>query len=261
MHILPVEFALIQDILVLIVVLIAVLLFITFNYLMRKKGIISQYFSRKIIHICAGPTFILSFIFYSGSWFSPYIAAILAGTFVLLFFLIGSEIVENEQFVKSMSRSGNPRELLRGTFFYALVGGIVTLFFWTSYPQTSSSSPVSIVIIATLAIGDGFADIVGRKVNKMNFKILAKKSVPGTLTMFIFSIITCFFGFLFFGYDLETVFWLSLAAVLFATIIEAVSPSETDNITIPIAVILTFVVLTPILAPTAPWSVFYIHLP
>jgi dolichol kinase len=160
-----------------------------------------------------------------------------------------------------MSRSGDPRELLRGTFYYACVGVVVTLFFWTSYPPTTSSSPISIVIISTLALGDGFADIVGRKVNRMNFKILAKKSVPGTLTMFISSIITCIFGFLFFGYNLHSVFLLSLAAILFATIVEAASPRETDNITIPIAVILTFVVLAPILTPTVPWSAFYIHLP
>ncbi|MFX0181575.1 MAG: diacylglycerol/polyprenol kinase family protein [Candidatus Hodarchaeota archaeon] len=261
MQILPAEFALIQDILVLIVVLIVVLLFITFTYLMRKRGIISQYFSRKLIHICAGPTFVLSFIFYSGSWFSPYIASILPGIFALLFFLIGVGIIENEYFVHSMSRSGDPRELLRGTFYYACAGGVVTLFFWTTYPPTVSSSPVSIVIFSTLAIGDGFADIVGRKVNRMNFKILAKKSVPGTLSMFISSIITCIFGFLLFGFDLQSVFSLSLAAILFTTLVEAVSPRETDNITIPIAVILTFVVLTPLLSPTAPWSVFHIHLP
>ncbi|MFX0204979.1 MAG: hypothetical protein ACFFDT_03270, partial [Candidatus Hodarchaeota archaeon] len=165
MQILPAEFALIQDILILIAVLIVVLLFITLMYVIRKKEVISQYFSRKLIHICAGPTFVLSFIFYSGSWFSPYIASILPGIFVLLFFLIGVGIIKNEHFVHSMSRSGDPRELLRGTFYYACVGGIVTLFFWTSYPPTASSSPISIVIISTLAFGDGFADIVGRKVN------------------------------------------------------------------------------------------------
>ncbi|UCE14574.1 MAG: phosphatidate cytidylyltransferase [Candidatus Heimdallarchaeota archaeon] len=262
MEIFPPELALIQDILVLALTIILIILFIGFNFWLRKKGITSQYVTRKLIHFSAGPTLLLSFIFYSGQWFSPYIASLAPGLFVLLFLLIGFGIVKSEHFVKSMSRSEDPRELLRGTFYYVITGVFVTIFCWTSYPITENvSSPVSIVVVSTMAIGDGLADIVGRKVNRMKFKFLAEKSVPGSLAMFISSVISCIFFLVLFGYDLSSIMLLGILAIIAGTGIEALSPSEIDNLSVPLIVILVFAILTPLLAPSASWAVFYIHSP
>lgn len=261
MKIFPPELSLMQDILILALTIILIIIFIGFNFWLRKRGITSQYVTRKLIHLSAGPTLLISFVFYSGQWFSPYIASFAPGLFVLLFFLIGFGIIKSEHFVKSMSRSEDPRELLRGTFYYVIVGVFVTIFCWTSYPLTANSSPVSIVVVSTLAIGDGVADIFGRKVNKMKFKILAEKSIPGSLAMFISSFISCFAFLIIFGYDLSSIILLCILAITAGTGIEALSPSEIDNLTVPLVVILVFAILTPLLAPSAPWVVFYFHSP
>jgi len=88
MEILPTEIALIQDISILILTIVLIILFISLNFWLRKKGIISQYVTRKLIHITAGPTLLISFIFYSGQWYSPYIASCAPGIFVLLFLIM-----------------------------------------------------------------------------------------------------------------------------------------------------------------------------
>ncbi|UCG90377.1 MAG: phosphatidate cytidylyltransferase [Candidatus Heimdallarchaeota archaeon] len=261
MEIFPKELAFMQDILVLILTIVLIILFISLNFWFRKKGITSQYVTRKLIHLTAGPTLLISFIFYSGQWFSPYIASIAPGIFVILFLLIGSGKIKSEHFVQSMSRSEDPRELLRGTFYYVLVGVFVTIFCWTSIPLTEHSSPVSIVVVSTLAFGDGLADIVGRKINRMKFKVFAEKSVPGSLAMFISSLLSCFFFLVIFGYNLESTVLLSVLAILAGTGAEALSPSEVDNISVSLATIIVFALLAPILAPSASWAVFYVYLP
>ncbi|MFX0211246.1 MAG: diacylglycerol/polyprenol kinase family protein [Candidatus Hodarchaeota archaeon] len=261
MEILPTEIALVQDISVLILTIILIILFISLNFWLRKKGITSQYVTRKLIHLTAGPTLLISFIFYSGQWYSPYVASFAPGIFVLLFLLIGSGRIKSEHFVQSMSRSEDPRELLRGTFYYVLVGVFVTIFCWTSFPLTEHSSPVSIVVVSTLAFGDGSADIVGRKLDRMKFKIFAEKSVPGSLTMLISSLISCCLFLVIFGYSLDSLLLLSVIAILAGTGAEALSPSEVDNISVPLVTIIVFAVLAPILAPSASWAVFHVYTP
>ena len=261
MEIFPPDLLLIQDILVLILTIILIIIFISFNFWLRKKGITSQYVTRKLIHLTAGPTLLISFIFYSGQWYSPYLASFVPGLFVLLFFLIGSGRIKSERFVQSMSRSEDPRELLRGTFYYALVGIFITIFCWTSFPITEFSSPVSIVVVSTLAFGDGSADVVGRKVNRMKFKIFAEKSIPGSLTMFIASVVSCFLFLAIFGYDLSLIGILCIITILAGTGVEALSPSEIDNISVPLVTVIVFALCSALFVPLAPWSVFYIHTP
>ena len=257
----PTEFAFLQDIFVLIITLIMIFIFISVNFTLRKKGITSQYVTRKLIHLLAGPTLIISFFFYSGEWFSPYIAAITPLTFIILFYIIGTGRFKGESFVQSMSRSEDPKELLRGTFYYTIAGLFVTLFCFSSYPLEASSSPLSILVVSTLAFGDGVADLFGRKINRMKYTIFAQKSIPGSVSMLIFSLISCFLFFIAFGYDFTLIFWPSLIAIVAGTIAEALSPSEVDNISIPITVLLIYVILAPFLAPNNPWSTLYLHFP
>ncbi|MFW9991570.1 MAG: diacylglycerol/polyprenol kinase family protein [Candidatus Odinarchaeota archaeon] len=261
MQIFPEDLALVQDITVLIIGLVIIFLVIAVGDLLKKKGMATSYFTRKLIHILVGTIYLLSWLFMSGQWFSPYIASVGPGLFSLLFFLIGTGIIRNEQFIVSMSRSGEANELLRGTFYYTVFMVIASLFFWSNYPLTADSSPVSVILILTLAFGDGLADVIGRKANRMKFKIFAEKSIPGTLTMLLSSLITSFAVLALFGYDILAMGMLTVIVILVATIVEACSPSESDNVTIPLSIIIVFVVLTPLLYPSAPWVVFNINMP
>merc|ERR1719218_553877 len=59
-----------------------------------------------------------------------------------------------DKLVHAMCRSGERAELMRGTFYYAFAVATFVLLFWTA--------PINVVIFASLFIGDGIADPVGR---------------------------------------------------------------------------------------------------
>lgn len=254
-------FEIFQDITVFIIGLVAIFAVILIGDYLKNKELASAYFTRKMIHVAAGTIYLLSWLFFSGAWFSPYIATIGAGIFVLLFFLIGSGIIKNDKFVASMCRSGEASELLRGTLFYAVVMMIASIFFWTSIPFTSVYSPVSIVLILTLAFGDGLADVVGRKANRLKYNVFAEKSVPGSLAMFIFSLVSTLVVMAIFSYNIVEM-WLLITIIIFiATIVEAISPREMDNLTIPAVIIISFFLIGPIVVPSAQWSLFHVFTP
>ncbi len=246
------------DILALIISFVVLLILIRINDILRKRELIPIYVSRKVIHIFAAPIFLLSWLVFSGDYFSRYFAAVVPLLFVLLFLAIGSGMVKNEEFVNTMSREGDPRELLKGTLFYALVMLISCIFFWyvpvdgTLQPNWSIFIPTAILLFGPLAGGDGFADLIGRRFGKRKFHIFADKSLIGTLAMFLFSLL--------FTFGLLFIFWLSLDPLwlsvnvralivpivvicLVCTIIEVFSPRNVDNLLIPLFAVITLFVL------------------
>jgi len=228
----------------------AVMMVVQINGIIRKSGKLSSDVTRKIVHIFAAPVFAVTWYLYSGDIYSRYFAMIVPILFVLLFVGIGTGKVKNEAFVTSMSRSGDPKELLKGTLYYAIMIVIVTVL-WFYYP----ANPLAFVIFGCLAGGDGFADIIGRKYGgNRKFGIGgAQKTVAGSIGML--------FGSLLFSYVLIAIFSVEIAAfslvTLFlpvlvisvvATIVEALSPKNLDNWTVPIAVIVVvalFIYLMP----------------
>lgn len=261
MQILPAEFSLIQDVMVMIISFPISILFFYFTDWMKKKEIVSQYFTRKLIHLALGPIFLFTFLFYSGEWFSPWIAITIPTIYFIAILLINLEIVKINQLTTTMSRSGDPRELLRGIAYYIVVMMVVSIIGWTSYPVSSWNSPLSIFVISILAVGDGLADIIGRKADRLKFTIFAEKSIPGSLAMFFSSLVACFVFLALFGYDVLAMVFLTVVIVLIATIVEAFSPGELDNITVPLIIIIAFIFITPLLLPSTEWSLLSLPLP
>jgi len=169
---------------------------------------------------------------------------------VLLFIGIGSGKVKNEAFVASMSRSGDPRELLRGTLYYAIMIVIVTVL-WFYVP----ANPMAFVILGCLAGGDGLADVIGRKYGgERKFGIGgAEKTIAGSIGMFLGSflfsyILIAIFSLEFAVFNLVTLLLPILVISLVATFVEAISPPNLDNWTVPIVVIVVvalFIYLVP----------------
>ncbi len=250
-----------QDIIVVVLTILAIQLFITLNDQIKSKGYLNTNVTRKFIHIFAAPIYIFMWMLYSNKWYSPYLSLIVPGLFAIQFILVGLGIQENEEFIQTMSRSGDPKELLKGALYYAIMMMVAAVFFWVSTPLESEYSPVAIVALMVLAFGDGFADVVGRTIDKMKFTILSDKSVPGTLAMLVASIVSSFLALIIFGFDLDELTVITLVACVVATIVEVVSPKETDNLTIPVSVFLVFLLLTPVLADGANWDVFNIMKP
>jgi phytol kinase len=265
----------IWDIIALVITFVLIMLLIRINDVLRKRETIPIYVSRKVIHTFAGPLFLVCWLLFSNAIYSRYLAAVVPIIFVLLFAGIGSGAIKNEEFVRTMSRSGKASELLKGTLFYALVMVVSSILMWyvpvngAGVPQYAIFVPTVFLIFGPLAGGDGCADMVGRKWGKHKYKVFAEKSVEGSLAMFFFSIL--------FTYGLLGIYWLVLNPVypaaislikplipilivsLVATIVEAISPKNVDNLLIPIvSFIVIYILALPMvgLYPYLVWNFF-----
>ncbi|MFW9957941.1 MAG: diacylglycerol/polyprenol kinase family protein [Candidatus Odinarchaeota archaeon] len=248
---------LVWDIIAMVISIIAVMLVVLVNGAIQKSGKLSSDVTRKIVHIFAAPVFLVTWYLYSGTLFSRYLALIVPVLFVLLFVGIGTGKVVNEAFVGSMSRSGDPKELLKGTLYYALIICIVTLLWFYS----PAGNPTAFVILGCLAGGDGLADVIGRKFGgAKKFGVGgAEKTVAGSIGMligsFLFSyILIAIFSLEYASFDLVLLFLPVLVISIVATIVEALTPKNLDNWTVPIAVIvviLLFINLIPAWWPFA----------
>lgn len=142
------------------------------------RGWIESRLSRKIIHIGTGPIFVLCWLLFDGGVASRWMAALVPFAITVQFALIGLGIIKDEASVKSMSRTGDPKELLRGPLFYGIAFVVLTIAFWLD-------SPVGIVALMLMCGGDGIADVVGRKVKSAKLPWSRNKSVAGSLAVFI----------------------------------------------------------------------------
>ncbi len=237
------------DIVAFFISLIVILMLVQINAKIEQSGKLSTDVTRKVIHIFAAPLWVLTWMLFSGEWTSRYLAIIVPLFFVLQFVAIGTGKVENKDFVDSMSRSGDPKELLGGTLYYAL---LMVFFGITSfYSAPGVTSPLAIIVFACLAGGDGLADVIGRKYGgDKKFGIMgSERTLAGTIGMFLGSFLFSFILMFIFSFEINA--WnpipllLPLLVIsLVATIVEAISPKGLDNWTVPIVVsiLLIFIV-------------------
>ena len=141
------------------------------------RGWIESRLSRKLIHIGTGPIFVLCWLLFPGEWFVRYLAALVPGLITIQFALIGLGLVKDEASVKAMSRTGDPREILRGPLYYGIMFVALTVLFW-------KDSPVGMVALLMMCGGDGVADIVGRRIRSARLPWSGEKSVAGSLSVF-----------------------------------------------------------------------------
>jgi len=160
-------------------------------------------------------------------------------------------VLQVDSMVSNMCRHGTRRELADGTWYYSFIVSLVTVLFWTA--------PVNAILFATLFIGDGLADPVGRTLGglfrdpakkkelaPMQYRFLnfGTKSIPGSLAFFLSSLgSSILLGKFYYSrghwmksLDFETFARVSLIACAFATFAEAVSPPGKDNLLVPLAV-------------------------
>ncbi len=107
---------------------------------------------------------------------------------------------------------------------------LVLLAFTDTIPLWAST-----IGIFTMGYGDGLAALIGRFFGKK--KVLGQKSYVGSVVMFIATFIVILITSIAYKVgDVSTVAWLirALAISLIATLIEILTPSGLDNITVPI---------------------------
>ena len=240
----------IWDIIATVIAIVILLALVQINALMQKKGV-SQIITRKFVHIFAGPIFVVTWMLFSGEIISHYIAVIVPLLFVLQFVAIGTGFMKNESFVVSMSRTGDPRELLEGTLYYSIVMVLMT-FFWFYVPSTGieNANPTALLIIGCVSGGDGLADIIGRKFGgEKKFGIKGgEKTIIGSIGMLIGSILVSSILVLIFSvevphFNIVTLILPIIVVSIVATVVEALSPKGIDNFTIFLAVVIVILIL------------------
>lgn len=187
-----------------------------------------QDISRKLTHIGAGS--LIGFLaLYNDLHWSKYLNVTIFVVWIILLIQKGLFASDDDEAVKTMTRNGDKSELLKGPLYFVIVATICGTLFYKTFP--------GIMAIATLGWGDGIAPIVGSRYGKLKYEVLSSKSVEGSLSMLIAAFAaSVFFVWLIIPNELNIVRILLLSAI--ATVVEACSPKEIDNLLIPSVVIL-----------------------
>ncbi|CAN6703722.1 unnamed protein product [Malus baccata var. baccata] len=203
---------------------------------LTQRNLLQQNLSRKLVHILSGIFFMLSWPIFSTSTDARYFASVVPLVNCLRLLLHGFSLVTNEGLVKSVTREGNPKELLRGPLYYVLILILCALVFWRE-------SPVGLISLAMMCGGDGVADIMGRKFGSIKIPYNPKKSWAGSISMFLFGFLISMgmlYYYSFLGYfELN---WIQTAekvafVALVATLVESLPITEVldDNVSVPLA--------------------------
>ncbi|KAJ8749722.1 hypothetical protein K2173_012273 [Erythroxylum novogranatense] len=203
-----------------------------------KRGIFDQKLNRKIVHISIGLVFMLCWPLFSSGHRGAWLAALTPGVNIIRMLLVGTGLWKDDDIVKSMSRYGNHRELLKGPLYYATTITVACAIYWRT-------SPVAIAAVCNLCAGDGIADIVGRRFGFKKIPYNRNKSIAGSVAMALAGFLASL-GFMFyfasFGYVQES-FNMALGFLVLSVasaFVESlpISTELDDNLTVTLASIL-----------------------
>ena len=207
--------------------------------LSRRKLDLGSDFTRKIVHLFAG----------FAIWTVPYYPNPWVATLVALTFVIMLGFMNTERFSRFFAAMARPEDLehgsVRGPFWYAVSITVLTALF--TFTGNQQSFFVAAAGIQIMMLGDGMSAPIGMKYGLDNCHTIfgSKRSVHGSLALFLFGFLGAMLAFWFFGVFNYGVFvsgsiilWepmliLALSGSVAATLIELISPKGTDNITVP----------------------------
>ncbi|MEM2094524.1 MAG: SEC59/DGK1/VTE5 family protein [Candidatus Bathyarchaeia archaeon] len=204
----------------------------------RLSGLlsISVRMSRKILHMLIGN---LPFIipFFTSSFFPVAVAA----PFILVTFCVSPyspfrDLSKRLSGLAALTKEGHGL----GLTFYSISYTSLALFF-ASKPHIIAAG------ILPMAYGDSAASIIGERFGKMKFKFLSYKSLEGSVAMFLASFLSLSVGMVIFSslLNMQVYDWLAiLTTALSATLVELLSPHGSDDLFVPLASALTFLVVS-----------------
>ncbi|KAI3514999.1 hypothetical protein L1887_13747 [Cichorium endivia] len=203
-----------------------------------RRGVFDQKLNRKLVHISFGLVFMLCWPLFSSGIQGAIMAAVVPGVNIVKVLLIGHGIVKDEATVKSMSRFGDYRELIRGPLYYVCTITLCCIVYWRT-------SPIGIATMCNLCAGDGIADIIGRRFGDEKIPYNTDKSYAGSVAMATTGFITSIgymyyfsmFGFVEKSFEMMMGF---LVVSLTGALVESLPISTTldDNLTVPVANVL-----------------------
>ena len=195
----------------LIVTFVLAMSFLRLMDFIAHRGWMDSKLSRKAIHIGSGPLFVLCWLLFPDTSEARWLAALVPFAITAQFVLIGLGFMKDEASVKAMSRTGDPKEILRGPLYYGIMFVSMTIVFW-------KDSPVGIVALMVMCGGDGIADIVGRRIQSPKLAWSAEKSVAGSVGVFAGG-------------------WILSALILFVYVTADVFPAPFVNYLVPITIV------------------------
>ena len=181
-------------------------------------------YSRKEIHIMLGNFYFIALIYFTKWYFAC------LGPFVFIFVNYFSV---KYQIIKVMLRHESEKNNLKikkeyGTVYYAISLTILTIYSWAK-----NRPDIGLCPFLSMSFGDGLACIIGGAI-KSPYRIIfgSKKSLAGSLTMFLISYIL--FSIYFWFYN--DYFWIIKGYFmgLCSMLLEAFSPYGTDNLIVPL---------------------------
>ncbi|GAB2285138.1 hypothetical protein Dimus_019591 [Dionaea muscipula] len=204
-----------------------------------RRRIFDQKLNRKLVHVSIGLAFMLCWPLFSSGPQGAVLAALIPGVNIIHMLLVGLGWWKDEAVVKSMSRHGDYRELLKGPLYYVSTITLVCMVYWRT-------SPIGIAAICNLCAGDGFADIIGRRFGHQKLPYNRSKSIVGSIAMasagFLASVGYMLYfsryGFIQESWDLVFGF---LVVSLVSAVVESlpISTFLDDNLTVPLTSLLT----------------------
>ncbi|XP_030487139.2 probable phytol kinase 1, chloroplastic [Cannabis sativa] len=199
------------------------------------RNLIQQSLSRKLVHILSGLMFMVSWPIFSTSTSARYFASLVPMVNCLRLLVHGFSLVEDDGLIKSVTRHGNPEELLRGPLYYVIVLILCALVFWRE-------SPVAVIALSMMCGGDGVADIMGRRFGSAKIPYNPDKSLVGSISMFVFGFLVSvgmlyYFSALgYFNLDWPSTLQRVALVSMVATVVESLPISNVvdDNLSVPL---------------------------
>ncbi|MFW9901289.1 MAG: diacylglycerol/polyprenol kinase family protein [Candidatus Thorarchaeota archaeon] len=229
-----------------------ILLSIFIPLILYKKEKITKFAARKAVHMFAGLA-VLSSPFY----FWPFWPTIIAGTLTILVYFSSKEskvkqLKDLYDAISEEQEEGLKRAFLQGPFFYCLSITSLVLIFGI-FASEQFYFPIAGVLI--MIVSDTLASVIGKRWGKIVISLPwtnSKRTLEGSTTFFITAFILCFLSFFLFGLLIPvqeplafpTILIYSLITSAIATIIELISPSTLDDLTVPIGSTLIIYLLT-----------------
>jgi phytol kinase len=193
---------------------------------MQNKKFIGEEGARKLIHIGVSNWWILAMFFFKGEhaiWF----AIVPPATFILLNYLS-----YRLNLLSAMERGGKGN---LGTVYFPISLLILVILTFGVINQPM----IGAVGILVMGYGDGLAAIIGNKYGK--HKLIFNKSIEGSITMFIASLVVTITILLIFG--VPNPYLIALGVAMIATLVELLTPKGLDNLSVPLITSLTLYLL------------------
>lgn len=223
----------IQDLLGLVFSFAYVFLFIGIAGYLERRRILGASMTRKLVHIGVSHWWLFAMLWIK----SPLVVSIGPAVFILLNWLS-----LRLNLFKGME--GNPSSRNYGTVYFPVSLLILVLLSWNGlFPRWMAGAGILI-----MGWGDGLAAIVGESVKSPWGTVFgSRKSMAGTLTMFVASFFVVFI--LSLTFDSPSGVWIALyragGTALIGAFLEVSTPLGIDNITVPLGTAFYLAFATP----------------